>query len=236
MSVDNADYYDAFAARYDQGRDHGYHKLIDDQAAELVRHVGRGAHCLEVGCGTGLIMARVAEFAASVQGIDISPGMLEHARARGLEVREGSATDLPFADAAFDLVYSFKVLAHIEDIDRALAEMARVTRPGGHIVFDSYNRDSLRYWIKRGWGPRRTSSSFDESAIGTRFDTPAQALARAEQLGEVVDRAGIRVLTPHPLALRLPVLAPLTRELEWTLMRSPLGRFGGFWVLTVRKT
>ena len=163
--TDNTSYYDAFSADYDRGRDRGYHKLIDDQAAALVRRVGVDKHALEVGCGTGLIMARVAEFAASVRGVDISPGMLEHARRRGLDVCEGSATRLPFADASFDVVYSFKVLAHVAAIDAALAEMRRVTRPGGHLVFDAYNRDSLRYLIKRAWGPRRTSAEFDEAAI-----------------------------------------------------------------------
>lgn len=235
MSTDNSSYYDAFSASYDDGRDRGYHKLIDDQAAELVRHVGVGARCLEIGCGTGLVMSRVAKFASAVEGIDISPGMLEHARRRGLSVREGSATQLPFEDESFDVVYSFKVLAHVGDIDQALAEMARVTRPGGHLVFDNYNRDSLRYLIKRVWGPRRTSSSFDEGAIGTRFDTPAQALERAQRHGSVVGTAGIRVVTPHPAALRVPLLGRLTEELEWSLMRSPVGRFAGFWVITLRK-
>ena len=53
---------------------------------------------------------------------------------RGLDVREASVTAIPFADASFDVTCSFKVLAHVPEIGRALAEMARVTRPGrrGH--------------------------------------------------------------------------------------------------------
>ncbi|MCA9713008.1 MAG: class I SAM-dependent methyltransferase, partial [Myxococcales bacterium] len=159
----------------------------------------------------------------------------EHARRRGLEVTEGSATELPFADASFDVTYSFKVLAHVADIDRALAEMARVTRPGGHVVFDAYNRDSMRTLIKRAFGPRRTSAAFDESAIVTRFDSLEQARARAEAIGTLVDVAGIRIATAHPAMLRLPVLGGLTERLEWSLMRSPLHRFAGFLVMTVRK-
>ena len=81
--------------------------------------------------------------------------MLRAAQERGLEVREGSATELPFADESFDVSYSFKVLAHIPDWDRCLAEMVRVTRPGGRIIVDVYNRNSLRWLIKRLWGPRR---------------------------------------------------------------------------------
>ena len=233
--TDNTRYYDAFSSTYDEGRDRGYHKLIDDQAAAIVRRVGEGGTALEVGCGTGLLMQRVAGFAAHVQGIDVSPGMLAHARARGLDVREGSATSLPFSDGQFDVVYSFKVLAHVDPVEPALAEMARVTRPGGHVVFDAYNRDSLRFLVKRAFGPRRTSSAFDEAAIGTRFDAPAEVLRRARALGTVVDVAGIRILTAHPGILNVPGLGPLAERAEWGLMRSPLRRFAGFLVLTVRK-
>ncbi len=234
-SADNARYYDAFAHGYDDGRDRGYHQLIDDQAAAIVRRVGEGRSLLEVGCGTGLIMQRVARFARDVEGIDVSPGMLEHARARGLSVRVASATALPFADASFDVVYSFKVLAHVGPIDAALTEMARVTRPGGHMVFDCYNRDSLRYLVKRLRGPQRTSASFDEAAIETRFETVDGASRRAAEHGRVVGVDGIRIVTPHPLVLRLPGVGSIGRWLEWRLMRSPLRRFGGFVVLTVRR-
>ena len=232
--VDNPQYYDEFAHGYDEGRNRGYHKLIDDQAAAIVRRVGAGKDALEVGCGTGLIMERVASFARSVRGIDISTGMLEHARRRGLDAVQGSATDLPFADGEFDVVYSFKVLAHIEDIDRALAEMARVTKPGGFLVFDAYNRDSVRFLIKRAFGPRKTSAAFDEAAIGTRFDSPTQARARAEAIGRVTDEAGIRIATVHPGVLRLPLIGGLAERLEWSLMRTALRRFAGFVVMTVQ--
>jgi len=46
----------------------------------------------------------------------------------------GSVTDLPFADEEFDLASSFKGLAHVERIECAIAEMARVVRPGGRVV------------------------------------------------------------------------------------------------------
>lgn len=233
--TDNTRYYDAFSSTYDEGRDRGYHRLIDDQAAAIVRRVATGRTALEVGCGTGLVMQRVAGFAAHVTGIDVSPGMLARARERGLDVREASATALPFPDAAFDVVYSFKVLAHVDPVEPALAEMARVTRPGGHLVFDAYNRDSLRFLVKRAFGPRRTSSAFDEGAIATRFDAPADALRRAGALGTVVDVAGIRILTAHSGILAVPGLGSVAARAEWALMRSPLRRFAGFLVYTVRK-
>src|ERR1043166_3464950 len=106
-------YYDEFAARYEArrgGRDPGgYHDLIDDLEVRFVERFGRGRDVLEVGCGTGLLLQRIQAFAHSAQGVDLSPGMLSLARARGLNVLEGSATSLPFSDASFDLACSFKV-------------------------------------------------------------------------------------------------------------------------------
>lgn len=234
-STTNRSYYDAFSLGYDDGRDVGYHRLIDDQAAALVRRVGEGRDVLEVGCGTGLVLERVTRFARTARGIDLSPGMLERARARGLDVLEGSATALPFEDASFDVAYSFKVLAHVPELETALREMARVVRPGGHVVFDAYNRHSLRYLLKRLFGPRATSGSFDEGAITTRFQTPQEVLTAIPEDTRVVDEAGIRVSIPWAGVLRVPAVGRAFETLEWRLMDSPLWRWAGFVVYTLEK-
>jgi ubiquinone/menaquinone biosynthesis C-methylase UbiE len=188
-----------------------------------------------VGCGTGLVLQRVATFAKRAVGVDLSPGMLARAKARGLDVVEGSATALPFADASFDVAYSFKVLSHVPELPTALAEMLRVVRPGGHLVFDIYNRHSLRYAIKRVFGPRSTSTQFDEAAISTAFLTPREVEAILPAGGKLIRTSGIRVITPHPAALRLPLVGRAVEMLEWTLMDSPAARFAGFSVFTVEK-
>ncbi len=234
-STDNRAYYDAFADRYDRGRDHGYHKLIDDQAAAIVRRYCADQDVLEVGCGTGLVLGRVAPHARSARGVDLSPGMLARARERGLDVQEGSATALPFTDASFDLSYSFKVLAHIPDWDACMREMVRVTRPGGHLIFDIYNRHSLRYLIKRLWGPRSTSQAFHEDAISTRFWSPAEAAAQLPEHTRIVDRFGIRITTLHPIFARLPVVGALHNRVEWALMDTPLAALAGFYVLVLER-
>jgi ubiquinone/menaquinone biosynthesis C-methylase UbiE len=141
--TDNTRYYDAFSSTYDEGRDRGYHKLIDDQAAAIVRRVGEGRTALEVGCGTGLVMQRVAGFAAHVSGIDVSPGMLVHARARGLDVHEGSATTLPFPDASFDVALSTFGVMFAPDHARTAREMLRVVRPGGRIGLANWTPDGF---------------------------------------------------------------------------------------------
>jgi len=112
------DYYDEFSFRYDTGRDRGYHALIDEIEAGLVAEHGRVGKALEAGCGTGLILERLADICPAAVGVDLSGGMLRRARDRGLTVIQADVTALPFKDAAFDCTFSFKVLAHVRDIDQ----------------------------------------------------------------------------------------------------------------------
>ena len=190
---------------------------------------------LEVGCGTGLLLQRMSAFAKSAEGVDLSPGMLEHARERGLTVKEGSATALPYEDERFDVACSFKVLAHVRDIRTALAEMTRVVRPGGTVVAEFYNPHSLRALVKR-YGPAgRIGQQTTEAAVYTRFDSPAQVDAMLPAGTRRIDQRGVRILTPAAKMLRLPVLGTLMRGAEEQLCDSPLARFGGFWIAAIRK-
>jgi SAM-dependent methyltransferase len=90
---------------------------------------------LEVGCGPGEAAERIAaELGAEVIALDISPRMVELARARGVDARVGDVQELPFADASFDCALAAWMLFHVPDLDRALAELHRVLVPGGHLV------------------------------------------------------------------------------------------------------
>src|SRR4051794_22967867 len=130
--ADTQAYYDEFSKGYERLRGvndpGGDHELVDDLEVDFASRYAAGADLLEVGGGTGLLLERLARVARSARGIDLYPGMLERATARGLDVRQGSVLDLPYPDASFDVTCSFKVLAHVEAIEQALAEMIRVTR------------------------------------------------------------------------------------------------------------
>jgi ubiquinone/menaquinone biosynthesis C-methylase UbiE len=152
-------YYDDFSTGYERERHHGYHALLDELELGVAVPFARGRDLLEVGCGTGLILSRLAEVARRAEGVDLSPGMLEKARSRGLTVHEASATELPYPDASFDTVLSFKVLAHVPDVRLALAEMARVCRPGGRVLAELYNPWSLRFLAKRPRVPARSPTA-----------------------------------------------------------------------------
>ncbi len=127
-------YYIDFSKWYENERHHGYHAMLDRLELDILLPLAENRDILEVGCGTGLIMRGLEDTAKSMVGLDISPGMLEEARRRGFNVVEGNAEELPFEDESFDLVYSYKVLAHVPGIEKALREMARVLRPGAHMV------------------------------------------------------------------------------------------------------
>lgn len=235
----NRAYYDEFSKRYDAHRGdnapRGYHNLLDTLESEYVRRFGEGRDVLEVGCGTGLVLERIARFARKARGIDLSPGMLEKARARGLDVSEGSATDLPFDDASFDVTCSFKVLAHVRDIERALGEMARVTRPGGVILAELYNPWSLRGLLRRLGPARSVGNATRESDVYTRFDSPRRARELAPRGCELFDARGVRIVTPAAPLIGTPVIGDLLWRAEEALCDTPLRNLAGFYVAAYRK-
>ena len=169
----NRAYYDAFSKGYEAHRGNndpgGYHELLDELESEFVRRFGAQKDILEVGCGTGLVLQRLQAFARSARGVDLSPGMLEKARNRGLDVCEGSATALPFPDESVDVACSFKVLAHVPQVALALQEMARVTRPGGTIIAEFYNPLSVRGLVKRFGPAGAVAAGTHEKQVFTRF-------------------------------------------------------------------
>jgi len=94
-------------------------------------------HVLDVATGTGLVAARLHDRGFRVTGLDQSPEMLARARARlqnRVELVEGSADELPFADAAFDHLTFTYLLRYVDAPAATLAELARVVRPGGTIA------------------------------------------------------------------------------------------------------
>jgi ubiquinone/menaquinone biosynthesis C-methylase UbiE len=229
-------YYDDFSDSYERGRGHGYHQMIDDLEVQVTTPYARDARVLELGCGTGLILARVAEVAKEAVGIDLSEGMAQRAKDRGLDVHIGSVCALPFEDDQFDLAYSFKVLAHVPDIDSAVREAARVIRPDGHLLLEFYNPWSLRYLAKKAAGPQRIGEDRTEADILTRWDSPRAIPRLLPPNLELVDYYGVRVLTPFAAVHRLPWVARALSRAELAVSHSPLRYFGGFLIAVLRKS
>jgi len=105
--------------------------------------LGPGRRALELGCGTGVFLEKVAPCGADIHGLDLSEDLLAKARVRLAAVRnvtlhQGNAEQSPFPAADFDVVYGSSVLHHL-DLDAALREIHRVLRPGGRLVFTEPN-------------------------------------------------------------------------------------------------
>jgi ubiquinone/menaquinone biosynthesis C-methylase UbiE len=234
--MDNRAYYDDFSSWYERERGRGYHQMLDDLEVSLVERYARAGHVLEVGCGTGLILERITGFAARASGVDISAGMLAQARARGLHVAQGSATALPCPDDAFDLVCSFKVLAHVPDIRTALAEMARVTRPGGHVLAEFYNPRSLRYLVKVLKSPTPVSERTSDEAVYTRYDSIADIESYLPPTLQWKTVRGVRIITPVAHVHRIPGVGHIVRLAEERLADLPIARnLGGFLIAVAEK-
>lgn len=229
-------YYDRFSETYERERHHGYHRLIDELELELVRRHGAGKDVFEAGCGTGLLLREAAQVARSAVGLDLSRGMLDVARGRGLRVIQGSLTAVPLPTASVDLVYSMKVLPHVPPIREALAELARLVRPGGHLLLEFYNPWSLRYLAKRLGGPARIADGTTDRDVYTRYDTLAQARSYLPPGVTPVAVRGVRVVTPVSSVFRVEAVGRLFAAAERVACDLPILRgLGGFLILVARK-
>ena len=115
--------------------------------AELERlHLPTGARLLDAGCGSGRTLDDLARY-GRVSGIDLSPEAVEAARRRGhADVRVARVEELPFEDATFDVVTCLDVVEHTPDDRATLAELRRVTRPGGVLIVTVPAYQALWSW------------------------------------------------------------------------------------------
>jgi demethylmenaquinone methyltransferase/2-methoxy-6-polyprenyl-1,4-benzoquinol methylase len=136
--------YDRVGATLSFGQDPRWRRAL------VARVPNDGGHVLDVATGTGLVAERLLARGHRVTGLDQSPDMLAQARRRfgaRVELVEASATEIPFPDAAFDHLTFTYLLRYVDDPGAALAELARVVRPGGAIV-------NLEFCVPRGvWRP-----------------------------------------------------------------------------------
>ncbi|WP_326691131.1 MULTISPECIES: bifunctional 2-polyprenyl-6-hydroxyphenol methylase/3-demethylubiquinol 3-O-methyltransferase UbiG [unclassified Streptomyces] len=176
---------------------------------------------LDIGCGGGLMSERLAELGYTVTGLDLSEGSVEtaraHARTTGVEVtyRVGSAYELPAEDGSLDAVLLSDVLEHLHDLPGAVAECARVLRPGGVLVFDTINRTAASYLMAILVLERLLKIIHPGTHNWRMFIRP-------RELHAVLARHGLTPARPRGLA----PTAPRHRLLAAIARRRPLGEFG----------
>ena len=213
-------HFDEVAAVYDETIPPHVAAHYLDKRVRFLRDVAPPpARALDVGCGTGALAARLAAAGYDVTGIDPSRGMLDvmARRAAAAQRVEGSATDMPFDDAAFDLAVSVATMHHIADPDSvraALSEMVRVVRPGGRVVVWDHNPRNP-YWpslmrrVPQDRGDERLIG-LDELLSGLTSAGAEPVLVR--QLGLVPDFTPPRLLGVASAVERTAERTPVLRH------------------------
>ncbi len=173
----------------------------------LSMHLRPGMSVLELGCGTGYFTRELARSGADVVAIDVSPDLLEIAKANcsapNVRYEIQNAYELSYPDAVFDSVVGSSVLHHLE-IEEAIREIYRVLKPGGTIYFTEPNMLNPQIAIQKNvpWVKRKLGDSPDETAF---FRWPLRRLL--EQTGyrdvRIVPFDFLHPKTPVPLVDRL---------------------------------
>ncbi|OLT23771.1 methyltransferase type 11 [Pseudonocardia sp. CNS-139] len=156
------------------------------RALAAAARVGPGTPALDVGCGTGEFLAFLGGLGVPAAGVDPEPEMVALARSRapGADVRVGDAEHLPWPDATFALVTAVNALQFAGDADDALAELVRVTVPGGCV--------GVANWAERAHSDLRAIDAALAAAAGDELP-PDGDLRRPGGLEELLRDGGLDV-------------------------------------------
>ncbi len=208
--------FDTVADAYDDSLPHHVMDHYLDKRAEFIRrHVAPG-RVVDVGCGTGVLAARLSDDGYDVTGVDPFRGMLKYLKKRrpGIDAVHAFGQRLPFGDDSFDLAYCVAVMHHVADpeaVRETVLEMTRVTKPGGHILIWDHNPRNPYWPILMKRVPQ---------------DTGAERLIPEKEFLEALHAGGAKpiVVQPHSLIPDFAPrrLMPLAIRTESIVERAPL--------------
>jgi SAM-dependent methyltransferase len=218
--------------------------LMHVYAYSLVRDYARPHHrVLEVGFGEGYGSELIRPWVGEYHGVEVSEEAVEHAAEKYAHPSctfHYSPVGLPFPDDWFDLVISFQVIEHVDDVEAYLGEIRRVSRTGASILIVTPNRnhrlaDGERPWNRyhvREFNPAELEAvlagALEDVELYGINGTPLleaverERVARARRLARF-DRLGLRYVLPERIDTTLRRLlkrrasAPATREARFTL-------------------
>jgi len=171
-----AEIFDEWPEKYDQWFETPMGRLVREYESRLFLDMAQpfeGERILDAGCGTGIFTGDFLDRGARVTGLELSFPMLRRAGKKAVGrpflMVQGDMRSLPFADESFDKAVSVTAIEFIEDAREGIAELFRVTKPGGLIVVASLN--SLSPWaVRRKAAARRGHAIFEHA----RFRSPAE--------------------------------------------------------------
>ncbi len=157
-----------------------------------------GRRLADIGGGTGNYAQALAREGWEPVVLDRSAGMLGHAAAKGLQTMEADATSLPLADASFDAAMLVSMLHHVEEPRAALAEAARILRPGGRLAVMAYTCEDIEdLWLSDFFPSTRAWMSASHPAEGDLLALLPGAWRLPVVFEDLVD-ASLAALAAHP--------------------------------------
>jgi 2-polyprenyl-6-hydroxyphenyl methylase/3-demethylubiquinone-9 3-methyltransferase len=209
----NNSFYDTLDDTWFEGDEHAV-ALLRAEAGIKVRYalevleregIGAGSSVLDVACGAGLVAHPLAERGYRLTGIDLAAGAVEAARRRtpagtDAHFRVGDAYATGEADASFDAVLLLDMLEHVERPADVLSEAARVVRPGGVVIFHTFNRTPAA-WALAIHGMKVVARDTPPHVHVYRlFVKPAELRRMAFAAGlRVMETRGVRVVPDRAL-------------------------------------
>ncbi|MFQ5931489.1 MAG: class I SAM-dependent methyltransferase, partial [Nitrospiraceae bacterium] len=117
----------------------GMFRALSGRVMKGIREPHGANRLLDVGCGSGNLLARYKALGWNVRGIETSPRACAACRKRGLEVHQGTVFDAPFAQRQFDLILLSHVIEHLLDPIGVLKRVAEFLAPGGKLIVTTPN-------------------------------------------------------------------------------------------------
>ncbi len=226
-------YYKKQSLTYDKERDKNeYFKIIEDITKKALLdniYLNKKIKVLDIGCGTGRIIGLFKNNKnIKAYGIDITPSMLNIAKKKlksykNITLLEGNAESLPFKKNYFDVVYSFKTLPHVKDLDKAIKEVNRVSKRNSMIFLEFYNKKSMR----------RLTSNIKTYTKWHSVEEIVNLLNNNNM--KTLKIYGSRTIIPAEIICRIPKINRIIRKIENRLSLSKLNKFSGYIIFVCRK-
>lgn len=224
---------------YDVLAERGYARLLREFRRHLPIRSGAPLRCVDLGCGSGEITARLAalDVDLELEGLDLSPNAVARARARvpSATFHIGDIEATGFEAASFDVVVLSAVLHHFPDLSRVTQECARILKPGGV---------ALAYDPHRGNPFMRLYRCHDSPLYSSEGVTPNEEPVSRAKLEGAFRSAGFASSKAYPISgvafkyvesgaarIALPIYNALDRLLDV----GPLRRFGSFLITVARR-
>lgn len=224
--------YKIVSKTYDTHRDKSpYFKIIEGITKRVIYEntkINNKTKVLDVGCGTGRNIGHFLNQGATVYGVDYSPDMLNKAKEKyknndRVILSIGNAETLPFKDAFFDIICSFKTLPHVHNLAKAIKEIKRVTKKGGKILLEFYSPYSFK-------------KIFNRYYYYTKWHSISEAGRLIKNTGLQINKIyGSRTFIIAEPICYIPLFSKLFNLLENYFTNTWFNKFSGYYIIVCTK-